>query len=148
MKSHRKGKLILLFFCVDGRSLVRCGRSGLQADAAPKGSYSTLQHSLYGNIQLAASASIETHPTQLDFTCYKGKDKGQNIFQLTVVNVNDKVIILKLETSAPAAGFGSPFSWRKMGNTLRVKDISQLLPNYYPLTYGCTKFGLQVYLCK
>lgn len=113
-----------------------------------EGSYSTLQHSLYGNTQLAAAASIATHSALLDFTCYKGKDKGQNIFQRTAANVNDKIMILKLETSAPEDGFGSPFSWCKMGNTLWVRDISQLLPNYSPLKYWGTKFGNQGWVCR
>lgn len=82
-----------------------------------QGSCSTLQRSLYGNAQLAAG---------FDFTCYQGKAKGQNIFQQTAANVNDKITILKLETSAPEAGFGSPFSWCKTVNALPVKDISQL----------------------
>ena len=63
-----------------------------------EGRYSTLQRSLYGNTQLAAAASVATHPALLGFTCYKGKDKGQNILQRTAANVNDKIMIFKLET--------------------------------------------------
>lgn len=99
---------------------------------SPEGRCSAPQHPLPGTRQLAAAARAATCPRS-EIPLLPGEEKGQNIFQRTAANVNDKIMNLKSGTSAPEAGLGSPFSWCKMVNTLRVKDISQLVPNYSPL---------------
>lgn len=87
--------------------------------------------------RMETGSCAATHPALLDFTRYQGKAGGQNIFQQTAAKVNDTIRILKLETSAPEAGFGSPLSRCKVVNSLRVRDISQLFPDCSPLKYRC-----------
>lgn len=111
---------------------MRHGRAGVRAGAALKGDAVPLStHCLEpGSWQLLQG--LQRAPRS-EIPLLPGEEKGQNIFQRTAANVNDKIMNLKLGPSAPEAGLGSPFSWCKMVNTLRVKDISQLVPNYSPL---------------